>query len=63
MWKAYPWAAVGFFLGAIVGFAWAQSTKKQIPNRVKTRFDNGVVVIEADVKGAATDGLLSMFSG
>ncbi len=61
MLKAYPWAAVGFFFGAIIGFAWAQSTKKQIPTRVKTTVSGGIVTVQFDAKGAATDGLLNLF--
>ena len=59
--KAGGLSLLGFIIGAGLGFAWGQATKKQIPNRVKTEFKNGVVIIEADVKGAAKDGLLSLF--
>ncbi len=53
---------IGFVSGAVLGFAWSQGTKSALPGRVKTDVSGGIIRVEVDAKGAATDGLLSLFS-
>jgi len=53
----------GFIGGALVGFAWAQTTKAGLADHVKTKTEGGKILIEADLAGAAQQGLTDLVSG
>lgn len=50
-------ALAGLVLGAVVGFLWAQETKRQLPSAVNTRFSGGKVTVTVDAGLAAAQGL------
>ncbi len=60
MWKAYPAVIVGFGVGALIGFAWAQQTKASLADNVSTKMDGGVVVVRINAAKAAAEGLYSL---
>ena len=57
MWKAVPWAAVGFLVGSFAGFQWGKKAKSNIGQAVNTEFESGVVRVEVDTIKAARAGL------
>jgi hypothetical protein len=52
----------GFAFGAIIGFAWAQGTKKSLSNNVETTVDGQAVTVRVNYAAAARDGLLEALS-
>lgn len=53
----------GFIAGALVGFAWAQSTKAGMADHVKTTTQDGKLFIEVDAGAAASQGLTDLLGG
>lgn len=52
-----PLAAVGFIVGAGLGFAWGKKAKSRIGESVSTDVSDGVVRVEIDTYQAARAGL------
>ena len=45
MFRFYPWATVGFTVGALAGFAWGKATRSNINEHVTTEVAHGVVTV------------------
>jgi len=52
---------LGFVSGALIGFAYAQETKKSLADNVTTKFSDGKLDITVDVETAALQGLSNLF--
>lgn len=48
--------ALGFVVGAFIGFAWAQGTKSGIGDHTRTTVGGGKLTVEVDYSAAAQDG-------
>lgn len=48
--------AVGFAIGLVAGFLFAQNTKAGISDAVTTRFDGARLIVELDTVGALAAG-------
>ncbi len=53
----------GFIVGSLIGFLWAQSTRRSLADNIKTRTEGGKLLIEVDALGAAAQGLYDMLDG
>lgn len=49
----------GFAVGVIVGFAWAQGTKKSLSEHTETTVDGQAVTVRVNYMNAARDGLMN----
>jgi hypothetical protein len=59
MTKAATLAALAVAAGFLVGLAWGQGTRRELPGATATSFDGGKLTVQVDTYQALTNGLLS----
>jgi len=60
--KGFPWAPVGFVLGALLGFAYGQKARQKAPDAVSADFKDGVAVVKLDTIKLLRGGLPDFIS-
>jgi len=58
-----PWVAVGFMMGAALGFSWGKTAKSKIGEAVSTDWEGGRLSVTVDTVRAARSGFGDSLNG
>ncbi len=61
--RALILTSTAVFIGFVVGFGVGQSVRSNTNNNVSAKYDDGKVIIVADIEQALKSGLSEFFSG